>query len=483
MKYLSLLFYVLLVLPLTGRAAEPEKPLPADSLLALSRQCYTDDRLIEALDYATQTLRQAKKEQNKPTYMCGLANIAGIYGVFRDYDKAHHYFGQCLEYAKALNDTDMIARCYSNLTMTSCMLGRADEARRHLAMQQRWQMRDTVRQHFFLLSNKGKVAAAENDWQQALLYARQARDYASQQQMGLVYVESETGQMADAYEHLGDDSTAIRLYHDMVSMVQQTGDQKGASRAYAHLAAIYRRLGDSRMAARYQDQALAVDDSVFNLRAFNSAKGRLAGFEEEQNAERISLLGKRITQQLLVISLIVVLLAVVVVLAVVLVRRNRSLQSAYQLLVEKNKEAISRSEAAALPPAEEHARSTVGDHLPTEQQQQLLRAIADVLRDEQVVCSPDFDLARLSTLVGSNTKYVSWVINDHYGQSFKSLLNTCRIRLASKRLSDEENYGHLTIQAVAESVGYKSQTNFIQAFKSVVGMTPSMYQKMVRPKS
>lgn len=448
--------------------------LSADSLMALSRQCYSEDRLTEALDYATATLRQAKKEHNAELYMNGLANIAGIYGVFKDYEKAHHYFMLCLEQAKALGSADMEARCYSNLTMTSCMLDRIDEAKHYLAMQATATMSDSVRQHFFLLSNRGKVAAAEKRWQQAVSFARQARQYAASHDMGLMYEAAETGEMAGAYESMGDDSTSVGLYRDMLRMVTQIGDQKGASRAYDHLADIYHRLGNSQQAAYYREQAVLLGDSVFNTRDFNGAKARLNNFEEEQNAERISLLNVRINQQWLAIVLFLVLLAAVAVLAIVLVNRNRSLQAAYQLLVEKNKEDIRQSMSRK--PQQEPAQ----EHLPAEQYQQLLAAIEQVMQQDDVVCNPDFDLAMLCTLVGSNAKYVSWVINDHHHLSFKALLNSCRIRLASQRLADGEHYGHLTIQAIAESVGYKSQTNFIQAFKGIVGMTPSTYQKLAK---
>ena len=42
------------------------------------------------------------------------------------------------------------------------------------------------------------------------------------------------------------------------------------------------------------------------------------------------------------------------------------------------------------------------------------------------------------------------------------------------------NYGNYTIQAISEDVGYKSSTSFILAFKRIVGMTPSVYQKLAK---
>lgn len=465
-------YIILFLLLATTARAEVMENVPADSLLQLSRLYYQEDRLIEALDLATLSLRQAKKESNRNVYMAGLANIAGIYGVFKDYDRADHYFKLCLQEAIALKEEDMMARCYSNLTMTSCMLGNTNQARHYLGMQNRCRMKDSVRQHFFFLSNQGKVAACEGKWRQAYYFAEQARRYAANHQMGLMYEASEVGEMAGASESLGDDSLTVALYREMLEMVMKVGDMKGASRAYDHLANVYLRLNNPIQAAIYRERSVRLNDSVFNTQDFNRVKERLSDFEEEQKAEQISLLHGRITQQLLVIGLIVVLLVAVVIMSVILIRRNRSLIAAYQVLVEKNREDIRRNK--------ENTRTNEGEHLPEEQHRQLLEAIEKVMDADEMICNPDFDLAALCTQVDSNAKYVSWVINDHYRLNFKALLNKYRIQLASKRLADEENYGNLTIQAIAESVGYKSQTNFIQTFKSIVGMTPSTYQKIAK---
>jgi AraC-like DNA-binding protein len=49
---------------------------------------------------------------------------------------------------------------------------------------------------------------------------------------------------------------------------------------------------------------------------------------------------------------------------------------------------------------------------------------------------------------------------------------------ACKRLVDNEHYGNMTIQAIYEEVGYRNAVSFIRVFKKVMGMTPSVYQKL-----
>lgn len=45
---------------------------------------------------------------------------------------------------------------------------------------------------------------------------------------------------------------------------------------------------------------------------------------------------------------------------------------------------------------------------------------------------------------------------------------------------DKGKYDNNNMQSIVESVGYKSPSNFISAFKKVPGMTPFLYQKMAK---
>ena len=107
----------------------------------------------------------------------------------------------------------------------------------------------------------------------------------------------------------------------------------------------------------------------------------------------------------------------------------------------------------------------------------LIEEIEKVLDDKEKISDPEFNLAILARLVNSNTKYVSQVINTTYHKNFRTLLTEYRIREACRMLTDTKNFGMLTISAVAEEVGYKAQSSFVLAFRKVIGMTPSEYNK------
>ncbi len=153
----------------------------------------------------------------------------------------------------------------------------------------------------------------------------------------------------------------------------------------------------------------------------------------------------------------------------------------------EDKEGLSNSEFEDS--LREEMSAEEGEELDEDEKQSRLRlseAAADELGDKIVHfmetseewLDPDFSISTLASAVGSNSKYVSAYINDRLGKNFRTFINEYRILTALRRMSDTEKFGNYTIGAIAESVGFRSSTNFIAAFKKVTGVTPSRYLKL-----
>lgn len=97
--------------------------------------------------------------------------------------------------------------------------------------------------------------------------------------------------------------------------------------------------------------------------------------------------------------------------------------------------------------------------------------------------SPDFSLDRMAELVGSNSSYISQVINDTFKKNFSNYINEYRIRLACLRLSDTANWGNYTLKGIGESVGFRSYTTFVTVFRKITGLTPRLYQEKASKES
>ena len=85
-------------------------------------------------------------------------------------------------------------------------------------------------------------------------------------------------------------------------------------------------------------------------------------------------------------------------------------------------------------------------------------------------------LSELSKLIQESSHHVSQVINEQLQHSFFELLASYRVKEAQRILASESGK-KLTIEEVAEQVGYNSKSAFNAAFKKITESTPSAYRK------
>ena len=101
--------------------------------------------------------------------------------------------------------------------------------------------------------------------------------------------------------------------------------------------------------------------------------------------------------------------------------------------------------------------------------------------DESVSASyqyikPDINLKKVAEQLGTNGNTVSKLINSEAGTNFNDYINQKRIVLARKRLLDNQ-FKQLTVEAIGESVGFRSKSAFYNAFKKHTGQSPSSFMK------
>lgn len=266
---------------------------------------------------------------------------------------------------------------------------------------------------------------------------------------------------------------------------------------YGMLSQYYQRLGDHSLREHYYNKYSQLRDTLTNYQQLASVsemefRNELKGMEQEMTDI------KRHREVMNIVTLVsLAFLLVLLVLLYLVYKKNRELTRSNQSLYQKNVEMLRAEEEERrmrrqLQDKEPLHPDDIGDnqsdadvkykgsHLSDEDKQQLLARIQEVMDTNQEIFTPDFTLERLATLLGSRYKYVSQVINEHYQQNFNNFLNSYRIKEACKRMGDIENYGNYTIEAISESVGFKSRSTFVSSFKRITGLTPSQYQRMAQ---
>ncbi len=102
--------------------------------------------------------------------------------------------------------------------------------------------------------------------------------------------------------------------------------------------------------------------------------------------------------------------------------------------------------------------------------------IENFMMESHYYSHQDVTLKKVAEKLNTNSNTVSKLINSKTGSNFNDYINQKRIALAQQRLLDDE-FKHLTVEAVGQSVGFKSKSAFYNAFKKHAGQSPSAFMK------
>lgn len=109
------------------------------------------------------------------------------------------------------------------------------------------------------------------------------------------------------------------------------------------------------------------------------------------------------------------------------------------------------------------------------EKQAILEQINTQMEKEKFFTKSSASLSGLAKAIHESPHHVSQVINEKLGQSFFELLAIYRVKEAQVILKTD--FGKkLTIEEVAERVGYNSKSAFNSAFKKITAETPSSFR-------
>ena len=119
--------------------------------------------------------------------------------------------------------------------------------------------------------------------------------------------------------------------------------------------------------------------------------------------------------------------------------------------------------------------------LSEENKQMILLKIRDEMEVKKYFTNNLASLSGLAKQINESTHHVSQVINEKLNKNFFELLASYRVEYA-KDLIRNDKKTKLTVEELAEMVGYNSKTSFNNAFKSITLQTPSEFRKSANPR-
>lgn len=414
-------------------------------------------------------------------------NIGNVYCVFGDYEKGYEYYRKGYDACAKHPDDDTRRKLLINLTGLCLHMGKTAEAARWHAAAMRMKDAADPETAFMAKLNQGMIWEAGGQRSKAIAcFKRLAAEEG--RKAGANYVCSAYQMAYKAYMAAGKADSALTYIDRCWDTACREGLEHMFVEALKDYSAVYTMKGRKELAQEYKAQYLDMRDSIFDTQKFDMARNAQTRYEMQKADKEIAELRysqrnreQTIFFQRVMLGAAAMGAAVVTAFLIVTLRQKRRLRRSYADLYALNRKLTDNYEelkASRNATAEDDGRKYKSSNLNDTGRRALAEAITSVMENGDEYCRADFSLERLAQLTGSNSKYVSQVINDTFNKNFRTYVNDYRVNLARQRLADLEHYGNYTTKAIGESLGFSSQASFINVFRNATGLTPSQYQKM-----
>lgn len=97
--------------------------------------------------------------------------------------------------------------------------------------------------------------------------------------------------------------------------------------------------------------------------------------------------------------------------------------------------------------------------------------------EQQTYLTPNINAKDLAKSFGSNTSYLSMVVNTYKQKSISQYINDLRVDFAIEKLQVDPIFRKYTIKAIAQEVGFNSSEIFAKKFYKKTGIYPSYFVK------
>lgn len=449
----------------------------AKTLLEEGRKHLEKSEYNIALNKYLEFTKIEEKQQPKDTLelISTYCNIGGIYSVYQNFAQARDMYEKAFALCKKSKNNKMMFETLNNLVGANCNIGNAQEAEKLNEQVFKLSGIEKGEKLFYYYFNKGFIANCNNKYAEKAKWMTQAINMVDKYHLPInmkVYPYSEIYQSYEQQGELEKALDALLKYEKLAQEINQQSLTKKRGQAYLivdcykGLMRIYTKMGNKEKALQYQNAFFKYNDSILNVNEFSKIRNQYQNYENEEKLQTISKQQKTIFYQEVILGMLILLVVTAIIAIIIIRKQQRKLYDTNVALYTRNNELVEAEGKI------EHKSNTNVLH------DELIMRINQVMNDESVFCNPEFSLATLAKLAQSNTSYVSQAINTTYNKNFRSFVNEYRIKEAMKRMKNNDTYKNYSIQGISESVGYKSVSNFIAAFKKHTGMTPSLYQKL-----
>lgn len=372
-------------------------------------------------------------------------NAALVYIYFSDYESALQYYEKGYKLSVKSEDYDRQFKFLINL-IGIYTDSDTKKAKEYCEVLHNLNGISKGKREYYYYFDLGHIAKAEKDYDKAIELIGHTFSIIDIYHLDRSMKMFSYSEMSDIYDRMGKLDLALQQQDSAYSLAKDNDRGYNLLGCYESYSKLYKEKGDSSLAVKYQNLHQKLNDSLLNVKEYAKVRINHENFENRRTDDKIQNL-----QSTNSILSKVILVAVLIIIAIILIAIIKH---------------IAKSKAT-------QGRTKIDSSTSDED---IIRKIDEMVTEDDY-CNEGFTLNALAKTIESNTAYVSRAINNQYHKNFRTFVNEKRIHIVMKRMGDEK-YSKFSIQGIAESVGFKSVSNFNSTFKKVTGMTPSQYQKL-----
>ncbi|HPT03385.1 MAG TPA: AraC family transcriptional regulator [Bacteroidales bacterium] len=433
-------------------------------------------------------IRERQKQWTEAAYI--YCNLAGFYFQSFNFKEGINTYNKALALFRKENYLRGMAYAYNNIGMAYQTGNMPDSALRYFKMALGINLRDVSGTRSALVFNldnignvwmkTGRLDSAGYYLEQALKWAQKGGDNIA---LSCVYLSLgelryRQGRYAAAIDHL---KTGL----DHAQRVNLSAQEE---QACSLLAKCYEASGKLDQALHFMKKGDMIRDSIYNEKAREEVANMMIRYEtrkKEQEILNLQIDAKVRQRNIREAGFMIAALLIIISLATWRTLRfyRRKLLPKVKAMhfieqkINHEKEKDNRTLKAlerVLPP---DLKPVPGAALPElKGEDVLIEKMERLINERKAYLNEDFSLAEAARMMGTNTSYLSRLINEHYRMNFSTFVNRFRVEEA-KRMIYDNKHNHLSMEGIAKSTGFRSKSTFNQVFKNMTGQTPTEFAR------
>lgn len=430
----------------------------------------------KAFTYYNEALELCKKTKNDMQLASLTNNLAAIYSETGNPDKAINYHKQALDIYKKLKSDFGIAYTYNICGMTYSRWNnheKAIECFKEAGL--RFKKLKNYQSFAFASTNIASEYLKTGKTTQTIFYINQAIE-AGERLNDKLSLSDAYKTAASYYRTVNNIPRALEYLLKAESFAKEINNPNFLKDIYNEISICYDLKKDNQNALLYLKRHNEIADTIAKQTAQKAYIEMLVKYETEKITETVQKnsrtgKGNKIETDNKYILLVTGMFLILIFFIYPGYKKRKFLSalsnSSLILKLRKNENSIAHLK-----------KYNLGNNRNNNLSLELFDKLEILVNQEKIYLSPNLSLHQTAEFLGTNTSYLSRIINEKTEMNFNNFINKYRIEEA-KRIINSDEFKSYTLEGISKSCGFTSRSAFNSAFKKFTGMTPTEYANQV----